>query len=291
MNQDHSLSWYNFTEHLEQLFANLYKEESYADVTLVSSDQFEFKAHKIVLSACSPVLKKIIDDNPRYHPLRYQSKIQSQEMEAILHFMYIGVGKFYQHRMEEFIKAAKDLKIKHFCETKFHEHILSKQGGIKKQVKQRQPRKPISSDAKSTECPECGKVFSNKWNFLTHFRSVHQGIKYSCNQCDYQFTQQSNLQTHIQSRHEGIKYPCNQCDYQATERGNLQRHIQSKHEGIKYPCNHCDSEFTQQSSLQTHIQSVHGGIKYSCNQCDYQATQQGHLQTHIQRKHSKYLDF
>ena len=115
MNQDHSLSWYNFTEHLEQLFANLYKEESYADVTLVSSDQFEFKAHKIVLSACSPVLKKIIDDNARDLPLVYQTKILSQEIEAILHFMYIGVGKFYQHRMEEFIKAAKDLKIKHFC--------------------------------------------------------------------------------------------------------------------------------------------------------------------------------
>ena len=65
MSQDYNLTWYNFPEHLQQLFENLYKEESYADVTLVSSDQIEFKAHKIVLSACSPVLKKVIDNNPR----------------------------------------------------------------------------------------------------------------------------------------------------------------------------------------------------------------------------------
>ena len=69
MNQDYSFSWNNFTEHHLHLFADLYKEESYADVTLVSSDQFEFKAHKIVLSACSPVLKKIIDDNQGDLPL------------------------------------------------------------------------------------------------------------------------------------------------------------------------------------------------------------------------------
>ena len=125
MNQNYCLYWNNFTEHLQDLFANLYREESYADVTLVSSDKFEFKAHKIVLSACSPVLKKIIDDSPRDLPLVYKTKIQSQEMEAILHFMYIGEGKFYQERMEEFIKAAKDLKIKNFSESLKNQAELS----------------------------------------------------------------------------------------------------------------------------------------------------------------------
>ena len=117
MSQDYNLTWYNFTEHLQHLFENLYKEESYADVTLVSSDQIEFKAHRIVLSACSPVLKKVIDNNPRYQPLLYQTKIQSQEIEAILHFMYIGEGKFFQERRAEFIKAAKELEIKQFSES------------------------------------------------------------------------------------------------------------------------------------------------------------------------------
>ena len=98
-------------------------------------------------------------------------------------------------------------------------------------IRQRLPRSQISTDAKTTECPECGKVFARKQAMVTHYRSKHEGIKYSCNQCDYQATQQGNLQKHIQSVHEGIKYPCNHCDYQATKQGNLQTHIAAKHSG------------------------------------------------------------
>ena len=96
-------------------------------------------------------------------------------------------------------------------------------------IRQRQPRDQISSDAKSTECPECGKVFTTKRAMVTHYRSKHEGIKYFCHQCDFQGSTQSHLKSHIQSKHEGIKYPCNQCDYQATTQGSLQTQITAKH--------------------------------------------------------------
>ena len=127
-------------------------------------------------------------------------------------------------------------------------------------IRHRQPRSQILSDAKTTECPECGKEFATKTVMLRHYRSVHEGIKYPCNQCDSQFTDRSSLQKHIQSKHEGIKFPCNQCDYQASRQG----------------------------SLQTHIQSIHEGKKYTCNQCDYQVSYHGDLKKHIQRKHHLY---
>ena len=74
------------------MFKDLYEEEKHFDVTLVCDDQTQFKAHKIVLSACSPVFKKIIDNNPSQHPLIYLRGIQSYEMESILQFMYLGEG-------------------------------------------------------------------------------------------------------------------------------------------------------------------------------------------------------
>ena len=97
-------------------------------------------------------------------------------------------------------------------------------------IRQRQPRSQISSDAKSTECQECGKVYTTKGDMMKHYRYKHEGTKYPCNQCDYQATTQSHLTTHIQSKHEGIKYPCNQCDYQFTLQSSLQRHVQRKHQ-------------------------------------------------------------
>ena len=107
-----ALNWHTFTNHLQLLFKDLYQEGEYYDVTLVSEDQTQFKAHKIVLSASSPVLKKIIDSNPGQHPLIYLRGIHSFEMESILQFLYLGEGKFYYERIGELMKVAKDLQVK-----------------------------------------------------------------------------------------------------------------------------------------------------------------------------------
>ena len=112
MAEKYTLNWHTFSEHLKLTFKDLYQEGRYTDVTLVSDDQTQFKAHKIVLSACSPVFKKIIDSNPSQHPLIYLRGIQSYEMESILQFMYLGEGKFYHERMREFIKVAQELEVK-----------------------------------------------------------------------------------------------------------------------------------------------------------------------------------
>ena len=96
-------------------------------------------------------------------------------------------------------------------------------------IRQRQPRNQISSDAKSTECPECGKVFSHKRDMVRHYRSVHEGIKYPCNQCDYQATQQSHLQTHIAAKHSDNILQCEFCDYQTKWRNKYYAHKKSFH--------------------------------------------------------------
>merc|ERR1711923_543072 len=105
-------SWNSFSEHLLWIFKDLYENENHSDVTLVCDDQTQFKAHKIVLSANSPVFKSIIDNNPSQHPLIYLRGIQSYEIQSILQFMYLGEGRCYQERMGEFIKVAKDLEVK-----------------------------------------------------------------------------------------------------------------------------------------------------------------------------------
>ena len=239
MAEKFTLNWHTFSEHLQLMFKDLYQEERYADVTLVSDDQTQFRAHKMVLSACSPVFKKIIDTNPSQHPLIYLRGIQSYEMESILQFMYLGEGKFYQERIREFIKVAQDLEVKEISdgvempneeeaiieedltENETEETLPEEKQSQVYNPKPRPARSQISNDTKSTQCPECEAVFTIKSHMLRHYRSKHEGVKYPCIQCDYQATDKDNLQRHIQSKHESIKYPCTQCDYQATTQGNL----------------------------------------------------------------------
>ena len=242
------------------MFKDLYQEGRYTDVTLVSDDQTQFKAHKIVLSACSPVFKKIIDSNPSQHPLIYLRGVQSYEVESILQFMYLGEGRFYHERMGEFIKVAQDLEVKEISdgvemgsgeeetveedvtEDEIDETLEEETENHEKETKPRprQPRTQISNDTKSTQCPVCGGVYTQKCHMLAHYRSKHEGVKYPCNQCDYQATTRGHLQTHIQSKHEGIRYPCNQCDYQATQQSSLQSHISAKHSDTVLKCEDCD---------------------------------------------------
>ena len=112
MAEKYSLNWHTFSDHLRSTLKDLFQEGRHTDVTLVSDDQTQFKAHKFVLSACSPVFKEIIENNPSQHPLIYLRGIQSYEMESILQFMYLGEGKLYHERMREFIKVAQDLEMK-----------------------------------------------------------------------------------------------------------------------------------------------------------------------------------
>ena len=87
--------------------------ENFADVTLVSDDKKTIKAHKSVLSACSPVFMNILSlESQNSHPVIYLRGIQYPEIESILQFMYLGEAKFYEERMNEFIMVAKNLEIK-----------------------------------------------------------------------------------------------------------------------------------------------------------------------------------
>jgi len=108
----YNLYWHTYSDHLRDMLHMMQKTESLTDVTLVCDDQTQFKAHRIVLSACSTVFKNIIESLPLSSSVTYLRGIQHQEMESILEFMYLGVATFYQERMNEFLNVAKNLEIK-----------------------------------------------------------------------------------------------------------------------------------------------------------------------------------
>merc|ERR1712133_314175 len=88
------------------------ESDQLTDVTLVCDDKKQFKAHKIVLSACSTVFKSIINDLPQNSSVIYLRGIQHQEMESILQFMYLGEVTLSHKTMKEFLEVAKNLEIK-----------------------------------------------------------------------------------------------------------------------------------------------------------------------------------
>ena len=106
------LTWQSFQGHLASCFHDLLIEKSFSDVILVTDDHTQFKAHKFVLSACSPVLKELLLLNPHPNPWLYLRGVSQQELESILQFMYLGETKIDQNRIDNFLDIAKDFQIK-----------------------------------------------------------------------------------------------------------------------------------------------------------------------------------
>ena len=76
----------------------------FADVTLVTDDKQQIRAHRNILSAASPVFKNILQvDSSNTNPFIYLRGIQQSEMESIIQFIYLGEAKFYEERMKEFL--------------------------------------------------------------------------------------------------------------------------------------------------------------------------------------------
>ena len=288
--EKYTLRWHSYSDHLREALHEMMLSSEFADVTLVTDDKQQIRAHRNILSACSPVFKSILQiDSNKANPVIYLRGIQQFEMESIMQFIYLGEARFYKERLSEFLKVSKDLEIKDLSsgiemmdqndsnEEETNEH----ENNAEKDVPPQTENENCADDDYHTETSNT-PIIRNKVGNKKFKRT--EDLQYLCDQCDKQFTQQGSLSRHIHSAHESVKYACNQCDYQATRQDHLTIHIQSAHEGAKYACDQCDYQATQQRNLIRHIQSIHEGVKYACNQCDYQGSSDA-LYMHMKTKH------
>ena len=104
MQLKYNLNWPKFTDHLQEMMYEMMKSEDFTDVTLVCDDMKQIKTHINILSACSPIFRNLLKINiPHGHPVIYLRGIPYEDMEAILHFVYLGEAKVAPERMNQFI--------------------------------------------------------------------------------------------------------------------------------------------------------------------------------------------
>ena len=238
--EKYSLTWHTYSDHLKSMMKELMMNEDTSDVTLVTEDKRQIKAHINILSACSPVFKDFLKREKNSSTVIYLRGIQFSEMESIMQFIYLGEATFYEEKMDEFIAVAKSLEIKEICnaepEANDEPEIKKEQTDHKTKLAPYPRRREVVRVNWKYECEVCQKKYSDKTSLDRHKQSVHEGVTYACDQCDYQAARQYNLTLHIQSKHEGVMYACDKCDCQATQQGNLRAHIQSIHDGMMMVC-------------------------------------------------------
>lgn len=111
MHQQFCLRWNNYGRNLTNVFDQLLQNESFVDVTL-ACDGHSIKAHKMVLSACSPYFQSLFFDNPCQHPIIIMRDVKWSELKAIVEFMYKGEIKVSQAEIGPLLRVAEMLKIR-----------------------------------------------------------------------------------------------------------------------------------------------------------------------------------
>ncbi|XP_040573001.1 uncharacterized protein [Lepeophtheirus salmonis] len=107
-----SLRWNEYESNFKQGFSDLRQNEELFDVTIISGSKI-MKAHKVILSACSPVFRSIIGSAPvQAYPLIYLRGINSYYLELLLSFMYYGEVSVDKEELDDFIAIAQEFQIK-----------------------------------------------------------------------------------------------------------------------------------------------------------------------------------
>lgn len=115
-NQQFCLRWNNYQSNLTNVFDELLQNESFVDVTLACDGQ-SIKAHKMILSACSPYFQALFYDNPCQHPIIIMRDVRWQELKALIEFMYKGEINVSQDQINPLLKVAEMLKIRGLAEV------------------------------------------------------------------------------------------------------------------------------------------------------------------------------
>lgn len=109
--ENYSLRWKNHQSHILQAFDALLQQNSLVDVTLVCSDR-SLRAHKVVLSACSPFFEKVFNDTPCKHPVIVLKDFRGWLVQAIVDFMYRGEISVPQEKLNHLIQAGESLQVR-----------------------------------------------------------------------------------------------------------------------------------------------------------------------------------
>ena len=112
MSEKLCLQWNGFQENIISAFGNLREDNNFSDVTLACEDGQQVEAHKVVLAASSPFFQKLLGRNKHPHPLIYMRGMKSEDLLAIVDFLYHGEANVFQEHLDSFLAVAEELQLK-----------------------------------------------------------------------------------------------------------------------------------------------------------------------------------
>ena len=106
------LQWSDFRSSVSSAFQDLRGDKDFTDVTLACEDGHQMDVHKVILVSTSPFFKNILKTNKHPHPMIYMRGLKSDDLVAVVDYMYTGEAEVCQENLQSFLSIAQDLQLK-----------------------------------------------------------------------------------------------------------------------------------------------------------------------------------
>jgi len=257
------LKWNDFQENTISSFGKLRDDKEFSDVTLACEDGQQVEAHKLVLASSSPFFMNLLKRNKHPHPLIYMRGMKSEDLVAIIDFLYFGEANVYQGNIDTFLAVAEELQLKGL--TKVDQPEDNHPNRQKVPPNKKKPEMFTNTKIETQASFLSEPISENQFESEADFGMSENIVAVA----DYALaTDIQNLDEQIKSMMEisenknkgtqsGMARVCKVCGREGYMK-DIQRHIESNHiTGLSFNCDICGKESRTTHALYQHTQSKH----------------------------------
>ena len=228
------LKWNDFQTNVSNTFRKLRTSEHFHDVTLVSDDQQQVSAHKVVLSSSSEYFKKILTSNNHSHPMLCLTGINSNDLNNMLDFIYNGELQINQDHLDNFLDIAQRFQLEGLIQGKEGNDYAEAEQFDKTPLTDDDYKVMVSDLGSNTVKTPKEKIISVQSTDYQNIEEIDQTIEKMIEKVD------------------GV-WKCMTCDRTDKLKGHMKEHVEIHIDGLSFPCQFCDKTYSSRPSLRTHI--------------------------------------
>ncbi|XP_040573054.1 uncharacterized protein [Lepeophtheirus salmonis] len=275
------LRWNEYESDFKQGLLDLRQNEELFDVMLISGSK-SIKAHKVILSACSPKFRSIIGSAPvQTYPLIYLKGINFYHLELLVSYMYYGEVSLGQEELDDFISIAQEFQIKglsnYFATQNRYESQPSTSSNFSTDITPYLPHDSqdpsiVSHNINDKSLPhiekeECNILDERNTLEMTQKASEQEKANKNTLECisleqnqDYDEALNREIIKHYSRQKTGRGYQCKKCNYKAKLRSLLHNHVEAKHIITRgFICSICENKYKTRHCLYNHQYNKHRG--------------------------------
>ena len=253
MEEKFNLKWNDFQHNIVNSFRTIRNQSKYCDVTLVSNDQRQISAHRVVLTACSEYFDNILSSNTHSHPLVCLDGLSYEHLKMLVDYVYNGEVQVRQDNLEDFLKVSQRFRLKGLLNGfENGDDMESTFENSKNQIDTKYDTSELKTDMKGCIA---------KQDEVDHSISLNKPLKKAKNSGqDFifnssEFSSIDALDQSIQSMvsSQNGYYCCNECNYASKHPGHVREHAERHISGLSFLCQHCERTMKTRHAFRSHL--------------------------------------